>query len=247
MGTPPAYPSQLNVDITQEVEDDVAFFKRWGYLVVEDAIQESEVEDFRRGLDNVFSVKKEQFIHELLEQDECFTPLLENPKVLHRMQAILGSCIQLHSATGRIVMPGAEDQNWHRDVPWPVSPEGTPYGALPGQINCGFYLDELTDENGPIVIVPGSHRVPFRPPTCHANFPDELRIHALPGQAIMFDGCLYHRGAANRSQNRRRVCLMCYQPAWMKSREPFDGPFAKRMREEGSDIQKMLMGGIEKW
>jgi len=33
----------------------------------------------------------------------------------------------------------------------------------------------------------------------------------------------------------------------MKSREPFDGPFAKRMREEGSDIQKMLMGGIEKW
>ena len=36
-------------------------------------------------------------------------------------------------------------------------------------------------------------------------------------------------------------------PAWMKSREPFDGPFAQRMRAEGTDEQKMLMGAIEKW
>ena len=70
---------------------------------------------------------------------------------------------------------------------------------------------------------------------------------AKPGQAVMFDGCLYHRGAANTSQQRRRVCLMCYQTAWMKSREPFDGPFAKRLRAEGTDEQKMLLGAIEKW
>ena len=43
------------------------------------------------------------------------------------------------------------------------------------------------------------------------------------------------------------VCLMCYQTAWMKSREPFDGPFAQKMREQGTDEQKMLMGAIEKW
>ncbi len=40
---------------------------------------------------------------------------------------------------------------------------------------------------------------------------------------------------------------MCYQTAWMKSREPFDGPFAQQMRENGTDEQKMLMGAIEKW
>ena len=34
---------------------------------------------------------------------------------------------------------------------------------------------------------------------------------------------------------------------WMKSREPFDGPFAQKVLATGTDQQKMLMGAIEKW
>ena len=40
---------------------------------------------------------------------------------------------------------------------------------------------------------------------------------------------------------------MCYQPAWMKSREPFDGPFAQRLREHGTVEQKLLLGAMAKW
>ena len=40
---------------------------------------------------------------------------------------------------------------------------------------------------------------------------------------------------------------MCYQTAWMKSREPFDGPFAQKIRVKGTDQQKVLMGAIERW
>lgn len=40
---------------------------------------------------------------------------------------------------------------------------------------------------------------------------------------------------------------MCYQNAWMKSREPFDGPVATRLRNEGTPEQKLLMGAIEQW
>ena len=95
------------------------------------------------------------------------------------------------------------------------------------------------------------HRTPPRnlrsaqPDTWVSN--GEVRVLAKPGQAVLFDGCLYHRGGANQSQGARRACLMCYQPAWMKSREPFDGPFAQRIRAEGSDEQKMLLGAIEHW
>ena len=39
----------------------------------------------------------------------------------------------------------------------------------------------------------------------------------------------------------------CYRTAWMKSREPFDGPFAQKVRATETDQQKMLMGAIEKW
>ena len=244
----PPYPQHLNPELTAELRTDVAFFKKWGYLVVEEAITTEQVETLRAGLDRSLERHEgAQFIPQLLEEDEAFAFLLDHPLVLSRMQAILGTCVQLHSATARVTQPGAEDQNWHRDVPWPVDPDGTPYGALPGQINCGYYLDELTRENGPIVVVPGSHRVPFRPPEGYPRFPEEIHVMARPGQAVMFDGCLYHRGAANTSQQRRRACMMCYQAAWMKSREPFDGPFAQRLRGEGTDEQKMLLGAMDKW
>ena len=163
------------------------------------------------------------------------------------MKAILGNCVQLHSATARVTQPGEPDQNWHRDGPWPMAPENTPYGSLPGQINCGYFLDELTIENGPIAIVPGSQRVPFRPPEGHPHFPDEKLVLATPGQAVMFDGWIYHRGVANNSDQRRRVCLMCYQNSWMKSREPFDGPRVTKLIENGTPEQQLLLGGIPHW
>ena len=52
--------------------------------------------------------------------------------------------------------------------------------------------------------------------------------------------------ASRRLQSHRNE-WKCYQTAWMKSREPFDGPFAQKVRETGTDQQKMLMGAIEKW
>lgn len=235
-------------DADPSLERDVAFFLNWGYLIVENAISMEQVESLRLALDESFERRQDQFIGELLEEDDCFSFLLDNPPVFNRMRALLGSCVQLHSATGRVTDPGAPDQNWHRDNPWPMEPALSPYGSQPpGHINCGYYLDEITMDNGPIVIVPGSNRAPFRPPGGSVQLPDEKYVLAKPGQAVMFDGWTWHRGAENKSSERRRVCLMCYQNAWMKSREPFGGPRVARLREEGSAVRKLLLGGIGAW
>lgn len=240
-------PTRMNPDLTPELEREVNFFMKWGYLVVENALTPEQVASVRAALDESFARNQSQFIHQLLEEDDRFAFLLDNPPVIERMKGILGNCLQLHSATARVTVPGERDQDWHRDGPWPVDPAGTPYGSIPGQINCGYYLDELTMENGPIVVVPGSHRAPFRPPMGYATFPDEIYIMAKPGQAIFFNGWLFHRGAANKSANNRRACMMCYQNAWMKSREPFNGPRVTKMRENGTNEQKVLLGAITEW
>ncbi len=248
MPTNPAIiPAQLNPIVSLELEQEVRFFLKWGYLLVENALTPEQVETLRATLDHTFAQSKKQFTHQLLEEDDRFSFLLDNPMVLTRMKALLGNCIQLHSATARVTEPGTPDQAWHRDGPWPVDPQGTPYGSIPGQINCGYYLDELTMENGPVVVVPGSHRAPFKPPAGFPTFPDELFVLAKPGHAVLFDGWLYHRGAANQSQGSRRVCLMCYQNAWMKSREPFNGPRVSTLRENGTLQQQLLLGGVASW
>lgn len=240
-------PRSLNPELIPEMAREVDFYVRWGYLVVENAITMEQVDILKTALDEVFARNRQTFTHELLEEDERFLFLLDNEPVLSRIRAILGNCVQLHSATARVSVPGEPDQSWHRDHPWPVDPYGTPYGSFLSQINCGYYLDELTEENGPIVIVPGSHRVPFRPPAGHPTFPDEIRVLAKPGQAILFDGSLFHRGAANVSSSHRRVCLFCYQNAWIKSRESFSGPRVAQLKAEGSPEVRLLLGGIERW
>lgn len=244
---PSIYPTRLNPELSPAMEREVAFFMKWGYLVVDDALNSEQVETLRAALDETFQRNNSEFTHQLLEEDDRFAFLLDNPPILDRMKAILGNCVQLHSATARVTNPGAADQGWHRDTGWPSDPDGTPYGSIPGQINCGYYLDELTMENGPVAIVPGSHRALFRPPSTPVSFPDEKFVLARPGQAVLFDGSLYHRGAANRSEGKRRVCLMCYQNAWMKSREPFDGPRVTALRETGAPERKLLLGAIRSW
>ena len=161
-------PERLNPDLTPELEQEVRLFQKWGYLVVDDAITPEQVEVLREAMDDAGSRDTVgwngepnpgptgSLFRELLEEDDRFAFLLDNPPVLTLMKAILGNAVQLHSATGRVTPPGTPEQNWHRDGPWPQDPDGTPFGSIPGQINCGYYLDELTMDNVPIVIVPGA-------------------------------------------------------------------------------------------
>ena len=257
---PSIIPTQLNPDLSPALAQEVSFFRKWGYLVVDDALTAAQVETLRAALDEAAArlpardpsgrpvpPAEGQFYHQLLEADERLVFLLDHAPVLTRIRALLGTCVQLHSATARVTRPGAPDQDWHRDGPWPVDPDGTPIGSTPAQINCGYYLDRLTRDNGPIAIVPGSHRAPFKPPRGHPEFPDQIMVLARPGQAVLFNGWLYHRGVANRSDRPRRACMMCYQNAWMKSFEPFDGPRVTRLREHGTPEQKLLLGGVPRW
>ena len=242
-------PDQMNPILSKEEKEEVNFFLKWGYLVIDNALNDDQIKSLREAFNYTFEnlTKLDHIEIGLFEYDERFLFLLDNNPIIQKVKAILGNCIQLHSATARLTKPGAPDQDWHRDGPWPVDPEGTPFGSKPGQINCGYYLDQLTYDNGPIGIIPGSQNALFKSPKGHQDFPDQKLILAKPGQAVIFNGWIYHRGVANKSNEDRRVCLICYQNAWMKPRETFDGPRMSKLRETGSDEQKILLGIVDKW
>ena len=106
MANPSIVPPTLNVELDHALQQEVNFFLNWGYLVVDNAATPEQIESLRNALDESYERKnKSQFIGELLEEDDRFAFLLDNPPVLKRMEAILGTCVQLHSATARISEP----------------------------------------------------------------------------------------------------------------------------------------------
>ena len=92
----PVVPARLNPDLSIEVQLEVNFFLKWGYLVVENALTDEQVNLLRIALDETFERLNSEFTHQLLEQDDRFGFLIDNPPVMERMKAILGNCIQLH-------------------------------------------------------------------------------------------------------------------------------------------------------
>ena len=200
-------PKKLNPDLDKKLEKEVNFFLKWGYLIIDKALTDNQIVLLRKTFNKTFKKLKgkDHIDYNLFEYDKNFLFLLDNKPVIKRISAILGNCIQLHSASARLSSPGSKNQNWHRDGHWPVDPNGTPIGSIPGQINCGYYLDPLTEKNGPIAIVPGSQKALFKPPKKDFEFPDQKIIYAKPGQAIIFNGWIYHRGLGNKSKSNRRV------------------------------------------
>ena len=94
-------PTELNSQLSAELQSEVDFFLKWGYLVIEDALTEEQLNILRTTLDETHEkVDKEKqsldevrsdshFIGELLEQDERFGFLIDNPPVITRIKAIL--------------------------------------------------------------------------------------------------------------------------------------------------------------
>ena len=156
-------PKKLNPDLDKKLEKEVNFFLKWGYLIIDKALKDNQIILLRKTFNKTFKKLKgkDHIDYNLFEYDKNFLFLLDNKPVIKRISAILGNCIQLHSASARLSSPGSKNQNWHRDGHWPVDPDGTPIGSIPGQINCGYYLDPLTEKNGPIAIVPGSQKALF--------------------------------------------------------------------------------------
>lgn len=126
-------------------------------------------------------------------------------------------------------------------------------------LNAGVYLDGLTEQNGPIWVVPGSHRQPphGRPTVRDGRLPlppDGRRTHGLqdgrpvlapPGSAVLFDCCTWHHGGGTKdSGRRRRAVFPTYGHFWMKRFESWL-PLATTERWPLATAEERELLGIE--
>ena len=146
--------------------------------------------------------------------DPDFAPLCEHPLVADAVAATLGPDTYLRGLGLRAPLPGCGHQGLHHDFAHHRT-DGT-WQSL----SAMWCISPFTRDNGPLRIVPGSHRVSASPIDalplgCESGpHPEEVKIVAPAGSLILFNAAdIWHSGTFNYSPGPRLAVTASFDPA----------------------------------
>lgn len=224
--------------LTQEELDR---YDRDGYLVITDAVPQDRlqavIEETERMCAEAFKVTAGTDMLDLdpshtpdkprirrikshHEHSDFFADFVAEPLIMEILAPLMPSGIRVHNT--KINMKSAEvgeSVEWHQD--WAFYPH-----TNDDVLAVGIYLDDCTEENGPMFVVPGSHKGPTYDHHEHGYFcgaidPDAIKdeiAKAVPlmgpaGTLTIHHARLLHGSAFNRSGRSRRFLLQAYAAA----------------------------------
>jgi ectoine hydroxylase-related dioxygenase (phytanoyl-CoA dioxygenase family) len=139
-----------------------------------------------------------------VNKGEIFEQVIETPEVLEAVEAVLGSDFKLSSLNVRSANP-------HNGCAQPLHVDS---GALPDErgysvCNSVWMLDDFTETNGALRIVPGSHRW-GRLPEPGVKVEGEILVTGEAGTVVVMNAHLWHGGSENFTDRQRRAMHVYY-------------------------------------
>ncbi len=169
-------------------------------------------------------------IEPLIDLSDAFARLSRDPRVTAPAEALLDDEVELFEDKLNLKLPGGAGFPWHQDWSccWRAHTDEL--------VTCFVALDDATEENGPLEVIPGSHHrrvcLPFRSDAENIDDPafraktegfevdpaavDRtllVRPQLRAGDMIVFDPYLLHHSDRNRSDQPRRTIIYTYHPA----------------------------------
>lgn len=172
--------------------EQLAAFDRDGFLVLEGAFSEAEAAawldelhalgrrpDIRDSAVSIIEPERDEVrsIFEVHRRSDVFAALAADPRLVEAARQILGSDVYVHQSRVNLkpAMRGKEFF-WHSDFEtWHVE-DGMPAMRA---VSASIALTENTEFNGPLMVVPGSHR---RYVTCVGETPEKHYEQSLRRQ-----------------------------------------------------------------
>jgi ectoine hydroxylase-related dioxygenase (phytanoyl-CoA dioxygenase family) len=208
-----------------------------GFFIVEDVLSKSDISKMRDEFERVHGLENDRGGHEvhvepgarrisnIFNKTAAFDKMLAVPEVLAASAYLLGE-IKLHGANLRDPVKGHGQQDLHVDVPKKFDDDWW-------VVNSMIMLDDMTQENGPTRVVPGSHKwapinVPYVnigdwepaplsseeqarvPKDLGAPYPGEVLVEAPAGSAIICNSSMWHSGTRKNSDVPRRMMHLTY-------------------------------------
>ncbi|MCB1738861.1 MAG: phytanoyl-CoA dioxygenase family protein [Gammaproteobacteria bacterium] len=154
------------------------------------------------------------------QHSEFFHAFLSEPLILSLLDPLMPSGIRVHNTKINTKSAGVgEAIEWHQD--WAFYPH-----TNQDVLAVGIYLDDCTEDNGPMMVIPGSHKGPvydhhtdgyfcgaMDPDRCDCDFGSAVPLMGPAGTLTIHHARLVHGSAFNRSSRPRRFLLQAYAAA----------------------------------
>ena len=139
-----------------------------------------------------------------VDKGSLFESVIETPVVLEAIEAVLGSDFKLSSLNIRSANP-------HNGCAQPLHVDS---GALPDALgnsvcNSVWLLDDFTERNGALRVVPGSHKW-SRAPEPGVRAEGEILVTGRAGDVVVMNAHMWHGGSENFTDRQRRAMHVYY-------------------------------------
>jgi len=153
--------------------------------------------------------------------------VITNPTILSFVEKLIGPFVQLDGMSlvgSRSSIDTGKELDWHRD-PWGSIPSSGGYEP-PRAVNAIVYLQDLTDNVGPLRVLPGSHRMPLTMSAAERRLPhpDERLLSLRAGDVVVLHNNLVHSRTPGDAGISRFHLSVLYNHSWLKSTFNFGGP-----------------------
>lgn len=222
----------------RQIED----YRRDGYLVIPRLIEGEQLAELRALTDRIVGeargVEANDDLYDLepshspalprvrrlkpaiFKRYAFFHALVREPKIVAILQQLLGPSVRQYG--GKLNMKSASygsPVEWHQD--WAFYPH-----TNDDVLATGIYLDDCDLDNGPLLVLPGTHHGPtwdhhaagrfcgaMNPADCDLDFSKAVPLTGPPGSMTIHHARLVHGSALNRSNRQRRLLLHEYTAA----------------------------------
>ena len=200
-------------------------------------------------------------VYPIAPHGDVFVDLLEHPVTMSIVEAFMGPDVQMADNALHVKPAGTGTHTkWHRDS---LSWSHVEADAWNGEdrrawermrvcekpflkIKIFFFVDDVEEETAPFTVVPGSHKFDVdRVPKYakHEYMPGHVRLVGKAGDAILWNGCIWHTAMDNNDTKARRMLLYNYTHFGMKQHAPCipRGNFADYVKQR-SPLCRQLFG-----
>jgi hypothetical protein len=144
----------------------------------------------------------------LVDKGAVFQRVIAAPAPLALVEHVIGPDYKLSSLNCRTALPGCDAQPLHADMGGVADERGN------WVCNIVWMLDDYTPDNGPLRVVPGSHRWRKLPQDeladLRATHPAEKLVTAEAGTVVVMNAHLWHGGLDNRTNGPRTALHAFY-------------------------------------